>query len=77
MAAWAAPGKVKVPIACYAGLTEEQAYLVETTLIWQVDGTTLNEASGHFIEKFRHPRIMHLKLPGFKSNRSSCALQSA
>jgi hypothetical protein len=52
-----------------SGLTEEQAYLVETTLIWQAEGRTLNEASGRFSEKFRPPRTMHLKLPGFDSNR--------
>ena len=54
-------------LAC--GLTEEQALLVETTLIWQSDGRTLNEVAGHFHQKFRPQRSMHRELPGFDSQR--------
>jgi len=51
-----------------AGLTEEQAHLVETTLIWQADGKTLNESAGKFSKNFRPRRTMHLVLPGFDTN---------
>jgi hypothetical protein len=51
-----------------SGLTEDQAYLVETTLIWQADGKTLNEAAGKFSKNFRPLRTMHLDLPSFGSN---------
>jgi len=47
------------------GLTEEQAYLVETTLIWQAEGRTLNEAAGPFSKHFRPHRTLHLTLPDF------------
>lgn len=50
-------------------LTEEQAYLVETTLIWQAEGRTLNEAAGPFSKHFRPHRTMHLTLPDFDSQR--------
>ena len=50
-------------------LTEEQALLVETTLIWQSDGRTLNEVAGNFQKKFRPQRSMHQELPGFDSQR--------
>lgn len=49
-------------------LTEEQAYLVETTLIWQAEGRTLNEVAGPFSKNFRPHRTMHLKLPQFDSH---------
>jgi hypothetical protein len=51
------------------GLTEEQAYLVETALIWQAEGRTLNEAAGPFSRHFRPHRTMHLTLPDFDSQR--------
>jgi uncharacterized protein len=54
-------------IAC--GLTEEQAMLVETTLIWQADRRTLNEVAGHFQKRFRPLRSMHRELSGFDSQR--------
>jgi hypothetical protein len=52
-----------------AGLTEEQAHLVEATLIWQAEGRTLNEASGHFSKHFRPHRTLHRELASFDSNR--------
>jgi len=49
-------------------LTEGQAQIVETTLIWQADGKTLNEAAGNFSNNFRPLRTMHLELPHFDSS---------
>ena len=57
-------------LAC--GLTEEQALLIETTLIWQSDGRTLNEVAGKFQKKFRPQRSMHRELSGFDSQRRVC-----
>lgn len=53
-------------LAC--DLTEEQALLVESTLIWQAEGKTLNEVAGHFVSKFRPYRTLHRVLPGFDSS---------
>jgi len=50
-------------------LTEEQALLVETTLIWQADGRTLNEVQGYFAKKFRPRATLHRELPGFDCER--------
>ncbi|SRR5713101_46083 len=49
------------------GLTEEQALLVEKTLIWNSRNSRrlTNEASGHFGNKFRPPNTLHRKLPDF------------
>jgi uncharacterized protein len=46
------------------GLTEEQALLVEKTLIWHSRGLD-NVATGHFGNKFRPPNTLHRKLPDF------------
>jgi uncharacterized protein len=46
------------------GLTEEQALLVEKTLIWHSRGLA-NIATGHFSGKFRPPNTLHRKLPDF------------
>jgi|ERR1035437_727975 hypothetical protein len=46
------------------GLTEEQALLVEKTLIWHSRGLA-NVATGHFSGKFRPPNTLHRKLPDF------------
>jgi hypothetical protein len=46
-------------------LTEEQAFLVEKTLIWKFEKTLLNEATGHFSEEFRPQDTLHLELAGF------------
>lgn len=51
-------------------LTEPEAFLVEAALIWQAQGKTANEASGHHsAEKFRPPLTLHRELPGFDSFR--------
>ena len=47
------------------GLTEEQALLIETTLIWQTKGFLTNQASGHYINKFRPPRTLYKEIVGF------------
>ncbi len=46
------------------GLTEEQALLVEKTLIWHSRGLA-NVATGHFSGKFRPANTLHRKLPDF------------
>lgn len=46
------------------GLTEEQALLVEKTLIWHSRGLT-NIATGHFSDNFRPANTLHRRLPGF------------
>lgn len=46
------------------GLTEEQALLVEKTLLWSTPGLT-NAASGYFSENFRPKNTLHRHLLGF------------
>jgi len=46
------------------GLTEEQALLVEKTLIWSTRGLA-NVATGSFSDKFRPPNTFHRTLPDF------------
>lgn len=46
-------------------LSEDEAYLVETTLIWKLGKFTTNIASGHFARKFRPLNTLHLELNGF------------
>ena len=48
-----------------SGLTENEALLIEATLIWKLGKFTANLASGHFAEKFRPHNTMHLELGGF------------
>jgi len=45
-------------------LTEEQAFLVEKTLLWSTRGLT-NMAPGNFKENFRPNNTLHRALPGF------------
>lgn len=47
------------------GLSEEQAFLVEKTLIWKLGRTLTNRASGHFAEKFRPHETLHKELFNF------------
>lgn len=47
------------------GLTEEQAFIVEATLIWQFKDTIANRIYGTFIEKFRPQRTLHKEIVGF------------
>ncbi len=48
-----------------AGLTADQALLVEKTLIWQAGDILTNISGGHFAENFRPRNTLHLSLPGF------------
>jgi hypothetical protein len=46
-------------------LTDEQALIVETTLIWQAKHLLTNKSSGKFISKFRPPRTLYKEIVGF------------
>ena len=50
-------------------LTEEQALLVETTLIWKLGKRLTNKNSGRYAAKFRPQNTLHKKLPGFDFSR--------
>lgn len=47
------------------GLTDQEALLVEKTLIWKLGKNLLNDSSGHFADKFRPHDTFHLELAGF------------
>ncbi len=47
------------------GLTEDQALLVEKTLIWSSPGWLANVATGSFSSNFRPPNTLHRRLPDF------------
>lgn len=46
-------------------LTENEALLVEATLIWKLGKNLANKYSGHFKDKFRPHNSLHLNLSGF------------
>ena len=46
-------------------LTEDQAFLIEKTLIWKLGRTLTNKSSGHFAENFRPHSTLHKDLYGF------------
>jgi uncharacterized protein len=46
-------------------LTQDDAFLIEKTLIWKLGRTLTNVSSGHFAEKFRPHNTMHTNLYGF------------
>ncbi len=48
-----------------ADLTEEQAFLVESTLLWKLGKALTNATSGVFASKFRPHNTLHRELPGF------------
>jgi len=48
-----------------ANLTEEEAFLIETTLIWKLGTHTTNIASGYFSSRFRPHNTLHQELSGF------------
>jgi len=50
------------------GLTEDEAFLVEKTLIWKLGKNLTNISSGHFSDKFRPHNTLHLDLPYFDFN---------
>lgn len=47
------------------GLTENEALLIEKTLLWKLGKWTTNISSGHFAEKFRPHNTLHKDLSGF------------
>lgn len=46
-------------------LTEQEAFLIEKTLIWKLGKNLTNISSGHFADKFRPHNSFHLNLNGF------------
>jgi hypothetical protein len=50
-------------------LTEDQALLVEKTLIWRTGDWLTNVNKGHYADKFRPANTLHLSLPGFDTAR--------
>lgn len=50
------------------GLTENEALLVEKTLIWKLGRNLTNFSSGHFADKFRPHDSFHKDLYGFDFN---------
>jgi hypothetical protein len=52
-----------------ANLTEDEALLVEKTLIWRTGESLTNVSGGHYADKFRPPNTLHLSLPGFDTTR--------
>ncbi|MDF1591856.1 MAG: GIY-YIG nuclease family protein [Desulfobacterales bacterium] len=51
-----------------AGLTEDEAHLIETTLLWKLGRFTDNIASGNMSKKFRRKDTLHIDMPGFDFN---------
>lgn len=47
------------------GLTEKEAFLVESTLIWKTGHLLSNKVSGHFTERFRPHNTLNRNLSGF------------
>lgn len=58
-------GLVPIIKVIAAGLNEEEALLVEKTLIWKLGRTLTNISSGYFADKFRPHNTLHLELKGF------------
>ncbi|MDD2709245.1 MAG: GIY-YIG nuclease family protein [Verrucomicrobiae bacterium] len=50
-------------------LTEEQALMIEATLIWKLGNRLTNINSGHYAGKFRPQNTLHKKLTGFDFSR--------
>ena len=48
-----------------AGLTEQEAHLIETTLIWKLGRGLTNKAAGRFVSLFRPHFTLHRELQGF------------
>jgi hypothetical protein len=47
------------------GLSEQEALLIEKTLLWKLGKWTTNMATGDFADKFRPHNTLHKELPGF------------
>ena len=48
-----------------AGLTEPEAHLIETTLIWKLGRGLTNKAAGRFVSLFRPRNTLHRELSSF------------
>jgi len=49
-------------------LTEAEALLVETALIWKLGRTLTNKVAGNYSKHFRPPNSLHRQIPGFDFN---------
>ena len=47
------------------GLKEDEAFLIEKTLLWKLGKWTTNISTGHFADKFRPHNTLHKELTGF------------
>ncbi len=52
------------------GLTQNEALLVEKTLLWKLGKWTTNISTGHFKDKFRPHNMLHRELSGFDFTNS-------
>ena len=52
------------------GLSQDDAFLIETTLLWKLGKHLTNVAVGHYSEKFRPHDTFHKQLPGFDFQNS-------
>ncbi len=48
-----------------ANLTESEAHLIETTLIWKLGRTLTNDAAGKYVSLFRPQQSFHREIPSF------------
>ena len=53
-----------------SGLNEEQALIVEKTLIWNSPHVLCNLSTGHFQNNFRNPDSLHKEIQGFDYGNS-------
>lgn len=60
-----AEGLIPIVRTVAAGLTEAEAHLVETTLIWKLGRGLTNKSAGHFVSLFRPHHTLHRELSGF------------
>lgn len=65
-------GLVPIIRVVASNLTQDEALLVEKTLLWKLGRQLTNLASGHFSEKFRPHDTLHRELPGFDYARGLC-----
>jgi len=53
-----------------AGLSEQEAHLIETTLIWKLGKGLTNKAAGRFVSLFRPRNTLHRELSAFDFQNS-------
>ncbi len=51
-----------------ADLTQDQAWLIESTMLWKLGKTLTNKNAGGFVSKFRPHNTLHKELPRFDFN---------